>query len=41
MAYFVAVTLGFVLCLGMVGGIFVYSLKLGLNSNDSTKVDSL
>ncbi|WP_166669546.1 hypothetical protein [Paenisporosarcina antarctica] len=41
MAYYLSVTIGFVMCLGMVVGFFVYYLSLGLGSNDSTKVDPL
>lgn len=40
MAYYLSVTIGFVMCLGMVVGFFVYYLSLGLGSNTS-KVDPL
>jgi hypothetical protein len=34
-------TIGFVLCLGMVGGIMVYGLKGALHSEDATYIDPL
>jgi hypothetical protein len=37
MAYFLTVTIGFLLCLGMIGGVFVYFLSLGLKSNDKAE----
>jgi hypothetical protein len=32
-------TIGFIICLGFVGGIMVYFLRGALNSEDSTRVD--
>jgi len=40
-AYFLAITVGMILCLAMLGGGFVYFLSSSLNRNDSTKVDAL
>ena len=39
MAYYLAVTLGFVACLGILGGMFTYFLSLALNSKDAVRVD--
>jgi hypothetical protein len=39
MAYYLFVTVGFILTLGILGCAFVYSLKLGLKSEDAKKVD--
>jgi hypothetical protein len=32
--------IGFIICLGFVGGIFVYFLRETLNSEDSTRIDT-
>lgn len=34
-------TIGFIICLGFVGGIFVYGIKNALHSDDATRVDPL
>jgi len=34
-------SIGFIICLGFVGGIFVYFLRETLNSEDSTRIDSV
>jgi len=41
MTYYLTVTLGLVMCLGILFGTFVYALKLALNSKDASKVDPL
>ena len=41
LAYYLAITVGMILCLGMLVGGFVFCLSLGLNNNDSSKVDSV
>jgi hypothetical protein len=33
--------IGFIICLGFVGGIFVYFLRETLNSEDSTRIDAV
>jgi hypothetical protein len=32
-------TIGFIICLGIVGGTMVYFLRGALNSEDSTRID--
>ncbi|WP_175596887.1 hypothetical protein [Bacillus sp. MRMR6] len=34
-------TIGFVICLGIVGGTLVYFLRGALNSEDSTRIDQI
>ncbi|WP_174733658.1 hypothetical protein [Mesobacillus harenae] len=41
MANLFVTTLGFVICLGLVGGVFVYFVKSALNSEDSSRIDPL
>ncbi|PUB17817.1 hypothetical protein [Paenisporosarcina sp. OV554] len=41
MTYYLAVTLGMLMCLGILFGTFVYSLTLALNTKDATKVDPI
>ncbi|WP_162835582.1 hypothetical protein [Jeotgalibacillus soli] len=40
MAYLWVVTVGFVGCIVMIGGVFFYFIRSGLNPNDAIKVDS-
>jgi len=40
MAYWLVVTIGFLMCLGMVGGTFIYYLRtLALDPQDSINID--
>ncbi|WP_187119006.1 hypothetical protein [Bacillus marasmi] len=39
MAYLWIMTIGFILCLGMVGGSLFFLLRSILNSDDSTRID--
>lgn len=32
-------TVGFAICLGIVGGVFIYFLKRGLDSDDACRID--
>ncbi|MFE8701409.1 hypothetical protein ACFYKX_12460 [Cytobacillus sp. FJAT-54145] len=41
MAYMWITTVSFAVCLGLVGGVFVYYLKVALNSEDSNRIDPL
>ncbi|HLO10733.1 MAG TPA: hypothetical protein VK190_00605 [Pseudoneobacillus sp.] len=41
MAIWWITALGFLLCLGFIGGIFVYGLKGALHSEDSNYIDPL
>lgn len=41
MAYYLAVTIGYVVCLGMLGSAFIYYVSIGLKTSDSTKVDAI
>lgn len=41
MAIWWITTLGFLLCLGFVGGIIMYSLKGALDSHDASRIDPL
>lgn len=41
MAIWWITTIGFVLCLGFIGGIMFYGLKGALRSEDSTYIDPL
>ncbi|WP_442598010.1 hypothetical protein [Neobacillus sp. D3-1R] len=34
-------TIGFIICLGFFGGIFVYALRNALPTEDSTRIDPL
>jgi uncharacterized protein YneF (UPF0154 family) len=40
LAYLWILTIGFVICLGMAGGIFIYALRSSLDTEDSTRIDS-
>ncbi|CAM3911229.1 hypothetical protein [Mesobacillus zeae] len=40
MAYWWVVTIGMLLCLGLSGGVLFYFISSGLDSNDSTRVDT-
>jgi hypothetical protein len=39
MAEWWVTSIGFIICLGLVGGIIVYFLRGTLNSEDSTRID--
>lgn len=39
MSYYLLLTIGFMLCLAMVGGAFVYFLSHGLKSRDAKTID--
>ncbi|EPD52323.1 hypothetical protein MHH33_14280 [Paenisporosarcina sp. FSL H8-0542] len=39
MSYYLALTIGFILCLAMLGGAFFYFLSHGLKTRDATKID--
>lgn len=41
MAEWWVTTIGFVICLGFVGGTMVYFLKGSLNSEDATRIDPI
>lgn len=41
MAEWWIISMGFIFCLGLVGGGFVYVLKKALNSKDATTIDPL
>jgi hypothetical protein len=41
MAYWWTVTIGMVICLGIVGGIMVHFLRNALNSDDAKRIDQL
>ncbi|WP_180953605.1 hypothetical protein [Bacillus sp. T33-2] len=41
MAYLWTITTGFVICLGIVGGVFIYFLRTALDPEDSTRIDSV
>lgn len=41
MTYYLAITLGMLMCLGILFGTFVYSLTLALNNKDATTVDPI
>ena len=34
-------TSGFIICLGLIGGFFIYSVKSGLNLEDSKRIDPI
>ncbi|MGE6487523.1 hypothetical protein [Paenisporosarcina sp. NPDC076898] len=39
MSYYLVITIGFLLCLAMLGGAFVYFLSHGLKPGDASKID--
>ncbi|MDF2903267.1 MAG: hypothetical protein K0S25_905 [Bacillus sp. (in: firmicutes)] len=39
MAYLWVETIGFVICLGIVGGVFFSGIKSAVNPQDSTRID--
>lgn len=41
MTYYLAVTLGLVMCLGILFGTFVYSLTIALDNKDASTVDPI
>ncbi|WP_180955537.1 MULTISPECIES: hypothetical protein [Bacillus] len=41
MAEMWVITVGFIICLGLFGGMFVYFLKSALNTEDSKRIDRL
>ncbi|WP_170169131.1 hypothetical protein [Mesobacillus subterraneus] len=41
MGYLWVVTIGFVICLGLVGGILLYFISTAFNLNDASSIDLL
>lgn len=41
MAYLWTLTLGLVISLGILGGVFIHAVRSGLNVDDSTSIDPL
>ncbi|WP_169797598.1 hypothetical protein [Neobacillus fumarioli] len=41
MAMWWVTTIGFVICLGMAGGIFVHFIRQALNTEDAVKIDQI
>ena len=41
MGYLWVMTIGFVICLGLVGGTLLYFISMALNVNDASRVDLL
>ncbi|WP_180960203.1 hypothetical protein [Neobacillus cucumis] len=41
MAIWWITTIGFVLCLGIAGGTFIYFLRQGLDSDDTKRIDQV
>jgi len=39
MAQFLLVTIGFIICLGLIGGVFFFALRSGLDRSDSSRID--
>lgn len=39
MAHFLLLTIGFILCLGLLGSVFFFALRSGLDRSDSSRID--
>lgn len=39
MAQFLLVTIGFIICLGLLGSVFFFALRSGLDRSDSSRID--
>lgn len=39
MAQFLLITIGFIICLGLIGGGFFFALRSGLDRSDSSRID--
>lgn len=39
MAHFLIFTIGFIICLGLLGSVFFFALRSGLDRSDSSRID--